>query len=92
MHEAQAGVPTAAPTKASTPKAPYAPPRLLTYSLLALVASLLVASGWIMEEDYEVSTEVEAPIDEIFGLLTNVSAIAEVHPHLRGITLSLIHI
>ena len=62
-------------------------PRNLKWGMACgLVASFAVASGWIMEEEYTLTSVVDAPIDEVYRLLTNVSAIAEVHPHLRGIT------
>ena len=39
-----------------------------------------------MEEEYSLTTEIDAPVDALFTLLTNVTAISEVHPHLAGIT------
>lgn len=58
----------------------------LLYLIVGLVSAFGAASGWIMEEEYTLSSEVDAPIDELFAMLTNVSRIAEVHPHLAGIT------
>ena len=70
------------PTTESPPKRS----RFWLYALATAAASFFTASGWIMEEEYTLTTEVDAGIDDVFSLLTNVTAIAEVHPQLRGIT------
>ena len=40
---------------------------------------------WFKDRDYVLETEVDAPLDAIYELLTDVERICEVHPHLRGI-------
>jgi hypothetical protein len=52
----------------------------------ALVLAVISKALWVHEEEYTLSTEVEAPLDKLYSLLTNVSEIAVVHPHLAGIT------
>ena len=59
--------------------------QVVLYAAGASLIAFLVASGWITEEEYTLHTVVDAPLDDVFALLTNVSSIAEVHPHLRGV-------
>ena len=55
------------------------------WALAALVLSAVSSRLWIVEDEYRLTTEVDAPVDELFSLLTNISSIAVVHPHLRGV-------
>lgn len=57
----------------------------MVYSIVCFLAAFGMASGWLMEEEYTLTSEVDAPIDEVFAMLTNVSMIPVVHPHLSGI-------
>ena len=46
--------------------APSKPWRLIKYSFAAVLVSLLIASGWIVEEEYTLATEIDAPIDDVY--------------------------
>jgi hypothetical protein len=54
---------------------------------VALICTIIfVICIWFRDREYVLECEVDAPIDAVYGLLTNVDQIAEVHPQLRGIS------
>jgi len=51
-----------------------------------IMALIFFALFWFKDREYVLETEVDAPLDELYFLLTDVNRIAEVHPHLAGIS------
>lgn len=54
--------------------------------LAAAVLACTLFLGWIKDSEYVLECEVDAPIDALYSLLTDVNRIAEVHPQLRGVS------
>ena len=54
------------------------------YAAIGALA-VLIGGLYIIDDDYILETRIDAPLDDVYSLLTNVSAITDLHPNLRGV-------